>query len=85
MTTCRTAPALRRGTATFRGPQGGVDVVNLSNASAEMRTGWETCTVHERSRPIPADPARSRMTWANDRAERPNWTVVAVDTVLQNQ
>jgi hypothetical protein len=50
---------------------------------------WEqdgnTRAVHERSRPIPADPARSRMTWSNDSTEHASWTVVAADTVLQNQ
>jgi hypothetical protein len=50
---------------------------------------WErngnTRAVHERSRPIPADPARSLMTWANGSTEPINWTVVAADTGLQNQ
>jgi hypothetical protein len=50
---------------------------------------WEqdgnTCAVHERPRPVPADPSRSRMTLANDNAEHTNWTVVAADIGLQNQ
>ena len=50
---------------------------------------WEhdgnTCAIHERSRLIPADPGRPLMTLANGSAEHPNWTVVAADTVLQNQ
>ena len=40
----------------------------LTGSARRLR--WEqdgnTCAVHERSRPIPADPVASRMTWAND-------------------
>jgi len=35
-----------------------------------------TRAVHGRSHPVPTDPVRSRMSWANDSAEQANCTVV---------
>ena len=64
-----------------------VNVPELAGSARLLR--WEqdgnTRAVHERSRPVPADPARSRMTRANDSAEQANCTVVLADAGLQNQ
>ena len=50
---------------------------------------WEqdgnTRAVHERSRPVPADPVGSRMTWENDYAEQTDCTVVPAGAGLQTR
>jgi hypothetical protein len=53
------------------------------SASSEMKTGWNTHAVHERSRPVPTDPARSWMTWANDSAEQTSCTVAWLAPVFR--
>src|SRR5689334_1710843 len=55
--------------------------INLPELAGSARLlRWEqdgnTRAVHERSRPIPADPVTSRVTWANKSAEQTNGRVV---------
>ena len=62
--------------------------INLPELAGSARLlRWEqdgnTRAVHERSRPVPADPARSRMILANDSAEQANCTVVLADAGLE--
>jgi hypothetical protein len=64
-----------------------ISLPELAGSARLLR--WEqdgnTRAVHERSRPVPTDPARSRMTWSNDSAEQTHCTVVLADAGLQNQ
>ena len=58
-------------------------------ASSSKEPSWQGnrmgTPVHEQSRPVPADPARSRMTWANGSAGQATCTVVLAGAGLQNQ
>ena len=41
--------------------------------------------MHERSRLVRADPARSRVTWENDSAEQTSGSVIRASAALQNR
>jgi hypothetical protein len=64
-----------------------IDVPALAGSARLLRCEQDgnTRAVHERSRLVPADPARSRMTWDNDSSEQTNCTIARGDPGLQNQ
>jgi hypothetical protein len=86
-TECATAAATRP-YATYNVCAGPVARRTWALGSARLLR-WEqdgnTRAMHERSRPVPTDPVRSRVTWANDSAEQTNGRVVLAGAGLQNQ